>query len=214
MSPTFVDHPQPEILSKGERTRAAIIEAAHGLFVERGYHATSMRQVAQRAGIALGGIYNHFESKEAIFAAVFEHYHPFRQMLPALAAAQGDTIEEFVGDAVRRMVPILAGARQQLIPLIFVEMVEFQGRHLAQLAETAFPELLHFAERLAEHRGALRPVPLPVIVRSFVGFFLAFVFTDMVVPKLPQLQNLEIDWFEQMLDIYLHGIVAAPEPAA
>ena len=65
-----------ENLSKGERTRQDILSAAHTLFLEQGYHGTSMRQIAYRAGIALGGIYNHFAGKEGIFTAVFEANHP------------------------------------------------------------------------------------------------------------------------------------------
>jgi AcrR family transcriptional regulator len=42
--------------TKGERTRRQVIQAAQRLFVERGYHGTSMRQIAQEAGLALGGI--------------------------------------------------------------------------------------------------------------------------------------------------------------
>ena len=53
--------------SKSDRTNAAILEAAGTLFTSQGYAATSMRQVAESAGLALGSIYNHFPSKEAIF---------------------------------------------------------------------------------------------------------------------------------------------------
>ena len=42
--------------TKGEVTRLAVEDAAMGLFLEQGYHATSMRQIAERAGLALGGI--------------------------------------------------------------------------------------------------------------------------------------------------------------
>ena len=65
------DMTESETLTKGERTRAEIVHAAHGLFLEKGYSGASMRQIAVRAGIALSGIYNHFDSKEDIFAAVF-----------------------------------------------------------------------------------------------------------------------------------------------
>ena len=54
-------------LKKGEVTRLAIEDAALELYMEHGYHATSMRQIADQAGLALGGIYNHFKSKEEIF---------------------------------------------------------------------------------------------------------------------------------------------------
>ena len=57
-------------LSKGERTRQTIEEAAYKLFLEQGYSATSMRQIAEQAGIALGGIYNHFKAKKRYFEVI------------------------------------------------------------------------------------------------------------------------------------------------
>ena len=50
-------------------TRAKIIAAAHGLFVERGYPATSMEDIARTAGVATRTIYLHFESKAAVLLA-------------------------------------------------------------------------------------------------------------------------------------------------
>ena len=75
---------------RGEQTRQEIIRAALPLFSQQGYHGTSMRQIAAAAGIALGGIYNHFESKEAIFRAVSFAYHPIHTILPALEANHGE----------------------------------------------------------------------------------------------------------------------------
>ena len=79
--------------TKGDRTRAILIEAAYQLFNNKGYHATSMRDIATEAGLALGGIYNHFQSKEDIFVAMLMERHPFLEILPELHAAQGDTVE-------------------------------------------------------------------------------------------------------------------------
>ena len=47
-----------------------IVETAAGCFVELGFHQTSMRDVAARAGISLGNLYNHFESKAALIAEI------------------------------------------------------------------------------------------------------------------------------------------------
>jgi hypothetical protein len=47
--------------------------------MEQGYHATSMRQIAERADLALGGIYNHFASKEDIFEAIIMDKHPYKK---------------------------------------------------------------------------------------------------------------------------------------
>jgi len=54
------------------RTRAAIVEAAAGLFSERGYDLTSIHQVAARADTGVGTLYNYFTSKEEILRAVLE----------------------------------------------------------------------------------------------------------------------------------------------
>jgi AcrR family transcriptional regulator len=75
-----------DVITKGGQTRQAIIEAAHALFIEQGYHGTSMRQIARRAGLVVGGLYNHFGSKEEIYSQVLLEYHPYRQIIPILQA--------------------------------------------------------------------------------------------------------------------------------
>ena len=50
--------------------RARVLDAAAQLFVDQGYPATTLRQIATTAGIKAGSIYHHFDSKEALFVAV------------------------------------------------------------------------------------------------------------------------------------------------
>jgi len=57
-------------MTKGERTRQRILDAAEGLFGESGYDNTSLRDVAERVGIKEPGIYNHFRNKEALYRDV------------------------------------------------------------------------------------------------------------------------------------------------
>jgi len=52
--------------------RAELIDMAARLFGERGYHDTSMRDIAAAFGILHGSIYHHFGSKEELFIAVYE----------------------------------------------------------------------------------------------------------------------------------------------
>jgi AcrR family transcriptional regulator len=75
-------------VTKGETTRMAIQDAALDLFLQQGFHATSMRQIADKAGLALGGIYNHFSSKDEIFAAIVMDKHPYKQIVPIILAAK------------------------------------------------------------------------------------------------------------------------------
>src|ERR687889_176308 len=53
-------------MTKGERTRRLIVERAMPLFNTRGYFGASLNDLIRETGLEKGGIYNHFESKEAI----------------------------------------------------------------------------------------------------------------------------------------------------
>ena len=57
---------------KGEQTRSHIFDCALALFREKGFDATTMQQVAARAGVAKGAAYYYFPSKEAIVQAYYE----------------------------------------------------------------------------------------------------------------------------------------------
>jgi AcrR family transcriptional regulator len=61
--------------SKGEQTRSLILETALELFGERGYEETTMRAIAEKAGVALGNTYYHFRSKEHLIQAYYERMH-------------------------------------------------------------------------------------------------------------------------------------------
>lgn len=60
---------------KGQQTRAAILEAALELFLDRGYEQTTMRAIAQRADVALGNAYYYFHSKEHLIQAFYGRTH-------------------------------------------------------------------------------------------------------------------------------------------
>jgi AcrR family transcriptional regulator len=195
-----------ENLSKGERTRAEILQAAHRLFLENGYHATSMRQIAQQAGIALGAAYNHFTSKEDIFLEVLVAHHPIYDMLPALEAAQGETVEEFIRDAAHRLVSNF-GERMDFLNLMFIELVEFKGQHLTDLFQTFFPRALTLTQRFLQGRKEMRDIPLPILLRAFIGLFFSYVMTEILIGQnLPvAMQENALDYF---VDIFLYGVLA------
>jgi len=191
--------------TKGERTRAAIIDAGHRLFLRQGYSATSMRQIADEAGLALGAAYNHFRGKEDIFVAILEERHPLLQILPAMQAAQGDTVEALVRDVAARMVEILE-QRPDTFNLMYTELVEFKGKHAPRLFNLFFPQVMEFAQRLSQTRGSLRPIPLPTLLRSFFGLFFSYFLTEKFIgSQLPP--KLREGAFDHFVDIYLHGIL-------
>ena len=71
---------------KGDQTKALILETALEMFRERGYDETTMRAVAQKAGVSLGNAYYYFHSKEYLIQAFYQRLHDSHvaAALPAL----------------------------------------------------------------------------------------------------------------------------------
>ena len=196
-----------ETSSRGEQTREAILQAAYQLFLGNGYHATSMRQIALTAGVALGGIYNHFSSKEDIFLEVVMDHHPLIIILPVLESSQGASLEEFFRDAARRAIQAL-GSRADVINLMFIELVEFGGKHLPEVFDRVYPKVQAFIQRFPGDRDELRDIPVFVLVRFFFGLvFTHFLIEQLIVDRFPP--EYRQDTLPAYIDIFLHGILAS-----
>ena len=195
-----------DLPKKGDITRLAIEEAAFELFMEQGYHATSMRQIADKAELALGGIYNHFSSKEDIFRAIIIDKHPYKHILPIVLAAEGDTAEELIRNAARALVTEL-GSRPELLKLIFIELVEFNGQHMTSLIGEIAPRIIPMFEKMIHVRKNLRKIPPPVMVRSFLGMFFSFYITELFIKDSVVAKLMPKNSFDLFVDIYLHGVI-------
>ena len=191
--------------TRGEQTRTTILQAAHDLFIEQGYHGTTMRQIAKRADLALGGLYNHFSSKEKVFEAVFLNFHPYHEVLPLIAEARGTNLEELVGDAIGRMARVVQG-RPDFLNLMFIELVEFKSKHAQQLFATLFPQGVQITQNLTgSFPDQMKPIPPPMVVRTFLGLFFGYYLTETILaPGAPL--DFRRDSLKYFVDIYLHGI--------
>lgn len=76
---------------RNEQRIAQILQAALQCFLAKGFHQTSMRDIAQSAGVSLGNLYNHFPGKEAIILAVaVAESEELAPLLQRLAASEGE----------------------------------------------------------------------------------------------------------------------------
>lgn len=67
---TFVQYADMNAKTPPEQRREMIVNAAIGCFVDKGFHVTSMRDIAQAASVSLGNLYNYFAGKESLIAEV------------------------------------------------------------------------------------------------------------------------------------------------
>jgi AcrR family transcriptional regulator len=195
-----------EKLTKGETTRLAIEDAAIDLFLKQGYHATSMRQIADKVDLALGGIYNHFSSKDEIFEGIIIDKHPYKQILPAILAAQGETVEEFFRSAFQIVISEL-DKRPEFVNLLFIELVEFKGKHGSLLLKEIAPKMLPVFEKLIKSRKSLRVTNPAVLMRSFVGMIMSYYITGLIISNSIINKLMPKDISDQYVDIFLHGIL-------
>jgi AcrR family transcriptional regulator len=195
-----------EKLKKGEVTRLAIEDAAMELIIEQGYHATSMRQIAERAELALGGIYNHFKSKEEIFEAIIVDKHPYRKVLPLILAAEGETIEEFISNAARVVIKELT-SQPYYVKLMLIEIAEFNGAHGAALIKEIAPKILPVFEKLVKMRKDLRVTHPVILMRSFIGMVMSYMMTDIVLSHSVLNKLMPRNALDAYVDIYMHGIL-------
>jgi AcrR family transcriptional regulator len=203
---------EEKALSKGEASQQRIVEAAYALFLEQGYHGTSMRQIAERAGLTMGGIYNHFSGKESIWQAVFMTKHPYQTILPLLLAAPGASVADFIRTSAANIITELE-RHNDLLNLMFIELVEFGGVHLPEVFHSSLPHLGPLAEKFRRLQGRLRPLPLPILARSFGGLFFSYYITERLMP--PEVQPMMgAHALDAFVDIYLYGILDEPHPGA
>lgn len=195
-----------ETQTKGERTRLQIEDAAIELFMEQGYHATSMRQIAEQAELALGGIYNHFKSKEEIFEAIIVDKHPYKKILPLILEAEGETMDDFLGHAARVVIKELT-SQPYYIKLMMIEIAEFNGAHGAVLIKEIGPKLLPVFERIIKTRKALRITNPALLMRTFIGMVISYMITDMLISNSMLNKLMPKNPIDAYVDVYMHGIV-------
>ena len=130
---------------RSEKSRQQILDAALRLFSHRGYGATSVRDIAEEAGLSKGNVYHHFPDKETIFRALLERYFqamsqpdfPFNR---ALASGTFPDNLEQLGHAARETVRDY----KDYVALIYVDVVEFDGTHVRRFYETMADRFSNF----------------------------------------------------------------------
>lgn len=190
-------------MTNNDSTRKQILDASYALFVERGFQGSSMRDIADKAGIKAASIYNHFDGKEAIFREVFLEKHPLFGLLEILDKAQGESAEELLTSAYDLLSKEIK-KEPKLLNLFFVELVEMNGKHIPEAIVSNFPPDSTFMRRIFKLKSELREIREPVLVRSLISTVFA---------------NVMFNWFvgdqgsrrwgshSEMTDVLLRGIL-------
>ena len=187
-----------------------LIAAALDEFVERGYEAAKLADVARRAGVTKGTIYLYFESKEALFKAVVRE-----TIVPVIA--QGEALARSFTGSARELLEQLVREYWRL-----VGETALAGIPKLMMAEAAtFPELTRFyydevvtrGHRLMAgviergiKNGEFRPVDVRVAAKLAMSPLMhAVVARRAFASCMPEGFNV-LKYLDTHIDLYLHGI--------
>ncbi len=168
----------PKLSDKVIAERKANIEkSAQELFIGQGFHATSMRDIAKRAGVSLGNLYNYYETKESIFVSIVEQY--LEVIDDQLREMFGSIDEPLEPESLRRlgeMAGELVNKHSDFWLLMYIDVLEFQNRHFRKMFDglsQRFRKIFgtQFAE--AERKGDLRTGvdPAATFTAAYMQFF-------------------------------------------
>ncbi len=156
-----------------EADLAGLLEAAEKTFSEKGYHATSIRDIAREAGFSVGGVYQFFTSKDELYLRVVESQWEFffglleaalkpegaRARLEALTEAMFRTFEERRG-----FFRLFLSERGRLTAAFSGQIAERVGAHTRKLRE----ELVELMRQGVED-GTLRAGDPGMLASAYLG---------------------------------------------
>jgi AcrR family transcriptional regulator len=175
---------------RSERSRRQVLDAALQLFSHRGYRATTMRDIADEAGVSTGNVYHHFPDKETIFRTLLDEFwkitetkrYPYTRAL--LAGRFPDDVEE-LGRAARESVREF----RQYIALIYVDVIEFDGAHIRKFYSEMGQRYVRILgeEAIERIRARMRPNVSPIsalllTTRIFFNYFIVEILFNVAEP--------------------------------
>ncbi|HEX8925159.1 MAG TPA: TetR/AcrR family transcriptional regulator [Terriglobales bacterium] len=125
-----------------ERNQVHIEDTALRIFTRQGYHGTSVREIAEAAGISLGNIYNYYQTKEEIFESLVRRYSQ------KMATLQAEQLTPLLGSMSDQNLQRLAAAVREIVSnnqdywrLMYIDVVEFGNKHFSHIFQD-FPNAL------------------------------------------------------------------------
>lgn len=159
-----------DALKAGKGDKRQIFKTAADVFARKGYHQTTVDEIAQAIGVAKGTIYNHFENKEDLYLAVIENgVNNLKEGLQE-AVAGGATAP----DRIKRLIGYQLGFYEEEKELVYLFLTELftNDKKKGLLATRKLTECLQVIRSVIEEgvaEGSLEAVDPEVATTSLFG---------------------------------------------
>ena len=193
---------------RAKRRRNEILTAAAQIFAEKGYAATTIREIADAADVSEGTLYNYFKSKRDILSAIFNHSAQLMEQV-FLAGEEEPADREAIIEMFEKGLSI----SETQIPFTRTLILEAWTND-ETLQEFVMGQLEYIHHRLTSYvtdrieRGDFRPVDPDLVAQIALGMFVALLLPALRgVGTLPPPEQRR-DIAEVVVDILLEGIRA------
>ncbi|HYN18572.1 MAG TPA: TetR/AcrR family transcriptional regulator [Actinomycetes bacterium] len=204
-------------LSRAERreqTRQELLTAAETCFVSHGFHASSVDEVAERAGYTKGAVYSNFASKEDLFFAVYERRvdHALTEVAPGLRQAGAEHALDWLATAM-----IERRDRDDGWLAVFFEFWAHVLRHpelrdrFAAIHASFLEPLADAVRQLADDRGLALPSD---VTASQVGLAWNAMELGLGLERLTQPQAVDVAVARRMGWLLLDAVLDGAQPPA
>jgi len=140
-----------------EKNRVKIERAALQLFTRKGFHGTTVREIADKAGVSMGKLYIYYDTKEDIFIDLVNQMG--RKMEAIRQSELMPLMESLDPDSLRKLAKAIGRVVAQNLDywrLMYIDVVEFRHKH--------------FIHSFREIAGGLRTYATGMIRKSRVAF--------------------------------------------
>ena len=194
-------------------TRTRLLDAAEKVFVDRGFHAASVDEVAEEAGYSKGAVYSNFENKDELFLAVLERRVDSRALAVGDAVPTDRPISEQAEQAGTAFFEVFL--QQSQWSLLLMEFATYAARH-PNLRERMAARNRRMREGMValieQHLGALGlhpPMPNEDLATILFALGDGFIMSKLIEPD-----QVGDDLFANALVLMLAGLQStAPAPA-
>ena len=194
--------------------RDRILQAAHRLFMARGFNGSNLRDIAKEAQVSMGGIYHHFASKEEIYETLLPATE-LAQHLPKLTALfRAPEFPENLS-AIGRAIFDMVRTHKDDFKLVYIDILEFQARNIKPMIDALYGAFVQSSDVLLhrdQDQRSLRDIHPAIFTRSIIALFLHFYLESVMLEQslADDIGLSEDEIADQMATLLLHGIMATP----
>lgn len=196
-----------ERLFNMEDRKQKIVDTARALFSEKGYAGTGLREIAEKAGVSLGNIYNYFKNKEEIFSEIFNPEAIGATLISSFGSLQGEF--PFNLCDIVLMIKKAVDSNIDLYRLYYIDIIEFGAKNTNRLFEyfitlskSVFREQLDIEVK----KGRLRELDWDILAKQFIISMVTFFSSIHEIPAMKVEEYSDEELSRIIGDVLLRGI--------